>query len=688
MKKICAMCLSLVVLIGCFGITGFAAGTELVNETFDNLENLSGFNIATGSPAYKQAAATTVPNFVKLEDGGNVGKGVKISVNKDTYKGAAGIGGYNLAQYIGDVRFIQPVSALNREYSTGKQYVFEYQVMLTAKNVTNFQIQPFNDWSAIVNFGNDGKIYYSKEWNLSNNLGSWEPNRIYNVTFVYNNTYASTDNSKKNNCTIYIDGKQTISYKEKATMVTKSRLDADNDPATPAFYYYIRPNVKNYDSVGSCDIYLDNVRFSEYAATDTVDIKKPSFDADYASDGKVYFNGNKTVTVAEVKNTLNAASTSKVLMQKDGRILADTDAVTEGTKVYEITAGNVFEFDAIPVVNKMERTNSTVNTTLITHPNFGKMLTDSNVEKIEFPANKSNAGSVVVDKTVKELYANTDFEWMNDYVLSKDDGSTLTVEAIDAQKALKIHNKFREAYIQFNNNKQNVNSSKKLVIQGSYIYNALPYKKSGVEYNSNTLMSYNGEELVSVMPDKRIQISPWFAQIDTDVKVSDNQEFSVAAIVDMTNYTYDVYINGSLAAEDVAINGNNNKIAFKYSKIWQRGESAGENGQNETFKDLYVTDFSIYQPTGDALADISELTPGEAAEAPVKKLSVSLWKDTDLSNVRLIKSYGTENGLDYVTVEKLSSNGIYAGFITGNEPNGIYLWNMNSIRPLVESINK
>lgn len=688
MKKICAMCLSLVVLIGCFGITGFAAGTELVNETFDNLENLSSFNIATGKPAYKQATATAVPNFAKLEDGGNVGKGVKISVNKDTYKEAAGIGGYDLAQYIGDVRFIQPNNALDRDYSSGKQYVFEYQVMLTAKNVTDFQIQPFNDWSAIVKFGNDGNIYHSKDWTISNYLGSWEPNRIYNVTFVYNNTYASTDGNKKNNCTIYIDGKQTISYQEKATMVTKSRLDASNDPATPAFYYYIKPNAKDYNSVGNCDIYLDNVRFSEYDAADTVDIKKPSFDADYASDGKVYFNGNKTVTVAEVKNTLNAASTSTVLMQKDGSILADTDIVTEGTKVYEITAGNVFEFDATPVVNKMEKTISSVNTTLITHPNFGKMLKDSNVEKIEFPANKSNSGTVTVDKPVDELYSNTDFDWMDDYVLSKDDESALTIEENSARKVLKIHNKFREASIKLNKNNQTISPSKKLVIQGSYIYNALPYKKSWVEYNSNTLMSYNGEELVSVMPDKRVQISPWFAKIDTDVKVSDNTEFTVAAIVDMEKWTYDVYINGSPAAKDVAINGDKNKTAFEYSRIWQRGESAGENDGNHTFKDLYVTDFSIYQPTGDALADISELTPGVAAEAPVKKLSVSLWKDTDLSNVRLIKSYGTENGLDYVTVEKLSSNGIYAGFITGNEPNGIYIWNMNSIRPLVESINK
>ena len=74
MKKICAMCLLLVMLIGCFGITGFAAGTELVNETFDNLENLSGFSIATGKPAYKNGPATLVPNFAKLEDGGNTGK--------------------------------------------------------------------------------------------------------------------------------------------------------------------------------------------------------------------------------------------------------------------------------------------------------------------------------------------------------------------------------------------------------------------------------------------------------------------------------------------------------------------------------------------------------------------------------------------------------------------------------------
>lgn len=678
MKKICAMCLLLVMLIGCFGITGFAAGTELVNETFDNLENLSGFNIATGKPAYKQATATAVPNFTKLEDGGNTGKGVKISVNKDTYKEAARIGNYDLAQYVGDVRFIQPNNALYRDYSTGKQYVFEYQVMLTAKNVTDFQIQPFNDWSAIVNFGNDGKIYYSKEWNLSNYLGSWEPNRIYNVTFVYNNTFASTNDAKKNNCTIYIDGKQAISYQEKAIMVTKSRLDDPNDSsATPAFYYYIRPNAKNYDSVDNCDIYLDNVRFSEYDAADTVDIKKPSFNADYASDGKVYFNGNNPVTVADVKTTLNAADTSRVLMQKDGKILADTDIVTEGTKVYEVTAGNVFEFDATPVVNKMEKTTSAVNTTLITHPNFDKMLTDSNVEKIEFPANKSN---------MSELYT-TDFGWMDDYVLSKDDESTLTIEKNSARKVLKIHNKFREASIKLNNNKQTISPSKKLVIQGSYIYNALPYKKSWGELNSNTLMSYNGEELVSVMPDKRIQISPWFAKIDTDVKVSDNQEFSVAAIVDMTNYTYDVYINGSPAAKDVAINGVNNKNAFEYSKIWQRGESAGENDGSHTFKDLYVTDFSIYQPDSVALADISALTPGVAAEAPVKKLSVSLWKDTDLNNVRLIKCYRTGNELNSVTLEKLGSNGIYSGYIIGNEPDGIFLWDMTDIKPLTDSIN-
>ena len=688
MKKICAVCLLLVMLIGCFGITGFAAGTELVNETFDNLENLSGFNIATGKPAYEQATATVVPNFAKLEDGGNTGKGVKISVNKDTYKEAASIGGYGLAQYVGDVRFIQPNNALYRDYSTGKQYVFEYQVMLTAKNVTDFQIQPFNDWSAIVNFGNDGKIYYSKEWNLSNYLGSWEPNRIYNVTFVYNNTNASTNDAKKNNCTIYIDGKQAISYQEKAIMVTKSRLDdPDDSSATPAFYYYIRPNAKNYDSVGNCDIYLDNVRFSEYDAADTVDIKKPSFDADYASDGKVYFNGNNPVTVADVKDTLKAANTSTILMQKDGNILADEEFVTEGTKVYEVTAGNVFEFDAVPVVNKMERTNSTVNTTLITHPNFDKMLTDSNVEKIEFPANKSNSGEVIVDKPVSDLYTNTDFGWMNDYVLSQDDGSTLTVEEIDAQKALRIRNKFREAYISFNKNEKTVDRDKKLVIQGSYIYNALPYKKSWGELNSNTLMSYNGEELVSVMPDKRIQISPWFAKIDTDVKVSDNTEFTVAAIVDMKNWTYDVYINGSPAAKDVAINGVNNKKEFGYSRIWQRGESAGKNDKNETFKDLYITDFSIYQPDGVALADISALTPGVAAEAPVKKLSVSLWKDTDLSNVRLIKCYRTGNELNSVTMEKLGSNGIYSGYIIGNEPDGIFLWDMTDIKPLTDSIN-
>lgn len=681
MKKICAMCLSLVVLIGCFGITGFAAGTELVNETFDNTD-LTGWDAFIGKGGnYESRDLSKIPGFTSLVSDDIVGKGLKISVNKDIYKSVV-----NKSDFYDNIRVRNNnITSLGNIFDKGDVITVEYQIMLSKKDGITVDVSPLNSWMLMLKFNADGKIYAN---NGASAISDWEAGRVYNITYLFNNKYASNElaNNRKNEVSVYIDGE-----KKGDTYYLWGALPASTDSPNDDYkriVYFLRPTAKNYDEVGSCDIYLDNVRVTKYSAADTVDIKKPSFDADYASDGKVYFNGNKTVTVAEVKNTLNAASTSTVLMQKDGSILADTDIVTEGTKVYEITAGNVFEFDATPVVNKMEKTISSVNTTLIKHPNFGKMLTDSNVEKIEFPANNSNSGTVTVDKPVDELYSNTDFDWMDDYVLSKDDESALTIEENSARKVLKIHNKFREASIKLNKNNQTISPSKKLVIQGSYIYNALPYKKSWSEYNSNTLMSYNGEDLVSVMPDKRIQISPWFAKIDTDVRVSDNTEFTVAAIVDMEKWTYDVYINGSPAAKDVAINGVNNKKAFEYSRIWQRGESAGENDGNHTFKDLYVTDFSIYQPTGDALADISELTPGVAAEAPVKKLSVSLWKDTDLSNVRLIKSYGTENGLDYVTVEKLSSNGIYAGFITGNEPNGIYLWNMNSIRPLVESINK
>lgn len=681
MKKICAMCLSLVVLIGCFGITGFAAGTELVNETFD-ITDLTGWDAFIGKGGnYESRDLSKIPGFTSLVSDDIVGKGLKISVNKDIYKSVV-----NKSDFYDNIRVRNNnITSLGNIFEKGDVITVEYQIMLSKKDGITVDVSPLNSWMLMLKFNADGKIYAN---NGASAISDWEAGRVYNITYLFNNKYASNElaNNRKNEVSVYIDGE-----KKGDTYYLWGALPASTDSPNDDYkriVYFLRPTAKNYDEVGSCDIYLDNVRVTKYSAADTLDIKKPSFDADYASDGKVYFNGNKTVTVAEVKNTLNAASTSTVLMQKDGSILADTDIVTEGTKVYEITAGNVFEFDATPVVNKMEKTISSVNTTLITHPNFGKMLTDSNVEKIEFPANNSNSGTVTVDKPVDELYSNTDFDWMDDYVLSKDDESALTIEENSARKVLKIHNKFREASIKLNKNNQTISPSKKLVIQGSYIYNALPYKKSWSEYNSNTLMSYNGEDLVSVMPDKRIQISPWFAKIDTDVRVSDNTEFTVAAIVDMEKWTYDVYINGSPAAKDVAINGVNNKKAFEYSRIWQRGESAGENDGNHTFKDLYVTDFSIYQPTGVALADISELTPGVAAEAPVKKLSVSLWKDTDLSNVRLIKSYGTENGLDYVTVEKLSSNGIYAGFITGNEPNGIYLWNMNTIRPLVENINK
>lgn len=142
-------------------------------------------------------------------------------------------------------------------------------------------------------------------------------------------------------------------------------------------------------------------------------------------------------------------------------------------------------------------------------------------------------------------------------------------------------------------------------------------------------------------------------------------------------------------AEKVAIQGKN-KVAFDFSQIYQRGESAGSgnNGDsNETFKYLYVTDFSIYQTDSDALVDVSALTPGASASATVKKLSASLWKDTDLSNVRLIKCYRTGNELNSVTLEKLGSNVFYSGYIIGNEPDGIFLWDMTDIKPLTDSIN-
>ncbi|MBE5040669.1 hypothetical protein [Ructibacterium gallinarum] len=683
MKKICAVCLLLVMLIGCFGITGFAAGTELVNETFD-ITDLTGWDAFIGKGGnYESRDLSKIPGFTSLVSDDIVGKGLKISVNKDIYKSVI-----NKSDFYDNIRVRNNnITSLGNIFEKGDVITVEYQIMLSKKDGITVDVSPLNSWMLMLKFNADGKIYAN---NGASAISDWEAGRVYNITYLFNNKFASNElaNNQKNEVSVYIDGekKGDIYYLWGALPAS---TDSPNDDYN-RIVYFLRPTANNYEEVGSCDIYLDNVRVTRYSADDTVDIKKPSFNADYASDGKVYFNGNNPVTVNEVKNTLNAASTSTVLMQKGGKILKDEEFVTEGTKVYEVTAGNVFEFDAVPVVNKMERTDSTVNTTLITHPNFSKMLTDSNLDKIEFPVNATTSNSTRLEnvKSVSELYTGTDFGWMNDYVLSQDDGSTLTVEEIDAQKAaLRIRNKFREAYISFNKNEQTVDPDKKLVIQGSYIYNALPYKKSWDELNSNTLMSYNGEELVSVMPDKRIQISPWFDKIDTDVKVSDNTEFTVAAIVDMKNWTYDVYINGSPAAKDVAINGVNNKKEFGYSRIWQRGESAGENDKNETFKDLYITDFSIYQPDSVALADISALTPGTAAAAPVKKLSISLWKDTDLNNVRLIKCYRTGNELNSVTLEKLGSNGIYSGYIIGNEPDGIFLWDMTDIKPLTDSIN-